>query len=75
MNQHENVPLGELRIARIFERIVKILQHEAQSPAEALAILKFGVTFFENHLGIDVISDHEIKDFINEVKKGMLRFE
>ena len=75
MDQHENVPLDELRIARIFERIVKILQHETQSPAEALTVLKFGVTFFENRLGIDVISDHEIKDFINEAKKEMLRFE
>jgi hypothetical protein len=75
MNQHENVPLDELRIARIFERIVKMLQHETQSPAEALAVLKFGVAFFENRLGIDVIDDHEIRDFIDEVKKEMLRFE
>lgn len=75
MIQHEETPLDKIRIARIFKKIVKILQREAKSSAEALAVLKFGVTFFENRLGVDIVSDSEIKDFINEVKKEMLRFE
>ena len=75
MNQHEEGPLDKVRIARIFRKIVKILQKEVKSPAEALAILKFGVVFFENRLGVDVISESEIRDFIDDVKKDMLRFE
>lgn len=73
MNQHEVIPLDKVRIARIFKKIVKVLQKEAKSSAEALAVLKFGVTFFENRLGVDVISDSEIKQFIDEVKKEMLK--
>jgi hypothetical protein len=75
MIQHKETPLDKIRIARIFKKIVKILQKEAKSSAEALAVLKFGVTFFENRLGVDIVSDSEIQDFINEVKKEMLRFE
>ena len=75
LNQHEEVPLDKVRIARIFGKIVKILQKEAKSSAEALAILKFGVTFFENRLGVNVINESEIRDFIDDIKKDMLRFE
>ena len=75
MSQDEEVPLDKVRIGRIFRKSVKILQKEAKSTTEALAILKFGVTFFENRLGVDVISESEIRDFIDDVKKDMLRFE
>jgi hypothetical protein len=75
MNQPEELILDKVRITRIFEKIVKILQKEAKSSAEALAILKFGVTFFETRIGVNIIDDLEIKDFINDVRKDMLRYE
>ena len=75
LNKNEEIPLDKVRIARIFKKILKTLQNETKSSAEALAILKFGVTFFENRLGVDVIKDSEIKDFIDEVKREMLQFE
>lgn len=75
MNQHEDISLDKVRIARIFRKVAKILEKETRSSAEALATLKFGVAFFENRLGVDVISESAIEDFISEVKKDMLRFE
>ncbi|UCH31695.1 MAG: hypothetical protein JSV05_09445 [Candidatus Bathyarchaeota archaeon] len=75
MSQPDEIPLDKIRVARIFKKILKILQREAKSSAEALAILRFGVTFFETRVGVDVISDSEIKDFVNDVRKDLLRFE
>jgi len=69
MGKKEKIPVDIERISRIFGKIYKVLQKKTKSPVEALIVLKFGVAFFENRLGVTAADDSEIRAFNEEVMK------
>ena len=69
MSKKEKIPVDIERISRIFGKIIKVLQKKTKSPVEALIVLKFGVAYLENRLGVKAADDSEIRVFIEEAMK------
>jgi len=69
MSEKHRIPVDIVRVSRIFDKIMKVLQKKTKSPGEALLVLKFGVAFFEISLGVESSDDSEIREFIKTMVK------
>lgn len=67
--QEKKIPIDFVRVSRIYNKIMKVLQKKTKTPIESYLVLKFGVAFHEISLGIQASDDSNIRAFIKEMIK------